>query len=146
MSRSKWIAAAALFALAVPAVEAGDRTRVQITVAPYWVGPVYGAAPWRHRHGGPAGYRGGRYGGPYYGGYYGGHYGRPYGGFHGAPVIRFEYRDHDRRYRSGGHRPGGYLRYDSRRDRDYYRGRDGWRDGRHDRGRGRHDDDRRWRD
>lgn len=145
MSRSKWIAAAALFALAVPAVQAGDRTRVQITVAPYWVGPVYGAPPWRHRHGGYAGYRDSRYGG-YYGGYYGRPYGRPYGGLHGAPVIRFEYRDHDRRYGSRGHRPGGHLRYDSRRDRDYYRGRDGWRDGRRDRDWDRRGGDRRWRD
>jgi hypothetical protein len=145
MSRSKWIAAAALFALAVPAVQAGDRTRVQITVAPYWVGPVYGAPPWRHRHGGYAGYRDSRYGG-YYGGYYGRPYGRPYGGLHGAPVIRFEYRDHDRRYGSRGPRLGGHLRYDSRRDRDYYRGRDGWRDGRRDRDWDRRGGDRRWRD
>lgn len=137
MSRSKWIAAAALFAVAVPAVQAGDRTRVQITVAPYWVGPVHGATAWRHRHRGYAGYRDSRSGG---------YYSRPYGGILGAPVIRFEYRDHDRRYGSGGHRPGAYLRYDARRDRDYYRGRDGWRDGRDDRGRGRHGGDRRWRD
>jgi len=134
MPRSKWIAAAALVALAVPTAQAGDRTRVQITVAPYWGGPVYGAAPWRHRHGGYDGYRDSRYGG---------YYARPYGGFYGAPVIRFDYRDHDRRYRSGDYRPGGYLRYDSRRDRDYYRGRDGWRDGRHDGDRGRHGRDRR---
>jgi hypothetical protein len=137
MSRSKWIAAAALFALAVPAVQAGDRTRVQINIAPYWVGPVYGATPWRHRHGGYVGYRDARYGSDYR---------RPYGGLHRAPIIRFEYRDHDRRYGPGGHRPGGHLRYDSRRDRDYYRGRDGWRDGRHDRDRGRHGGGRRWRD
>jgi len=132
MSRSKWIAAAVLLALAAPAVQAGDRTRVQIAVAPYWVGPVYGAAPWRHRHGGYDGYRDSRDGG---------YYGRSYGSSYRAPGIRFEYRDHDR-----GYRPGGYLRYESRRDRDYYRGRDGWRDGRYDGDRGRHGGDRRRRD
>ena len=130
MSRSKWIAAAALVALAVPVAQAADRTRVQITVAPYWAGPVYGVASWRQRHG-YDGHRDSRYGG---------YYGRPYGGYYGAPVIRFEYRDHDRDryYRSGGYRPGGDLRYDSRRDRDYYRGRDGRPDGRYD---GRYDRD-----
>jgi len=118
MSRSKWIAAAALVAVAGPAAEAGDRTRVQIAIAPYWGwgGPLYRPPPFNHRYYGHA------YGGGY-GGYSGGYY-------QGGPVIRFEYRDNDRYYRPGGYRPGGYLRYDSRRDRDYYRSdRD-----RHDRG------------
>jgi hypothetical protein len=117
MSSSKWLAAAALMALAVPAAQAGDRTRVQITIAPYWGwdGPVhYRHAPRPYRHGYRDGYRDGRY--------------------YGGPVLRFDsvWRDRDRWYRHDGYRPGGYLRYDSRRDRHY--------------GHDRHDHDRRdWR-
>jgi hypothetical protein len=131
MSRSQWIAAAALMALAVPAAQAGDRTRVQITVAPYWGGPAYAPAPRAYRRGYQDGYRDSRWGG---------HPGSTVGGYYyGGPVIRFDYRDRAPFYRYGGYRPGGYLRYDSRRDRDYYRGhRDnhrGW-----DRDRDRHRD------
>ena len=109
MSRSKWIAAAlvALVVPAVPAAQAGDRTRVQITIAPSWGwGPTYRPAYRVDRRGYHDGYRSG-------------------------PVIRFDYRDRGGYFGRGGYRPGGYLRYDSRRDRDYYQGRDGRRDGRH---------------
>ena len=105
MSRSKWFAAA-LLALAVPAAQAGDRTRVQIIIAPSWGwGPSYRPVYGVERRGHSDGYRVYRYGGY---------------------------------YRYGGNRPGGQLRYDSRRDRDHYRGH---RDGRRDWGRGRD-----WRD
>lgn len=131
MSRSQWIAAAALMALAVPAAQAGDQTRVQITIAPYWGwgGPAYRPGPRAYRHGYYEGYRDSRYGGvSYYGGYSGGYY--------GGPAIRLDYGYRDGYYRPGGYRPGGELRYDGRRDRDYYRGR----------GRGHDRDDRRGRD
>ena len=148
MSSSKWLAAAALMALAVPAVQAGDRTRVQVTIAPYWGwdGPV------RHVHG-PArrGY--------YDDGWRDRRYGESYGFFYGSPQLRFEYRSGGRDsyyrpygYRPYGYRPGGDYRYDSRRERGYGRGRDGhdrrdWRDWRDRDGRdrdGRYGDRRGW--
>lgn len=129
MSSSKWLAAAALMALAVPVAQAGDRTRVQITVAPWWGwdGPVrYRPAPY-HPHYGRSDY------------YYGGHY-------YGGPILRFDYswQDRDRYYRPYGFRPGGELRYDSRRDRHYRYDRSdrGWDRDRRDRGRGDWRDDR----
>ena len=101
MSRSKWFAAV-LVALAVPAMpaaQAGYRTRVQITIAPSWGwGPNYRPAfgiDRRHFDG----YRFDRRGG-----FYDGH--------HGGPVIRFDYRDRGGYYGYGGYRPGGHLRYD----------------------------------
>ncbi len=124
MSRSKWITAAALFALGVPAASAGDRTRVQITIAPYWGwgAPVYRPGPRVYRHGYPERYGDSRYG-SHYGSAYGRSYGDPYGEYYRDPVIRFGlgdvYRFRDRDFRRGGDR-----RYDSRRHRDYYRGHD----------------------
>ncbi|MCU0760451.1 MAG: hypothetical protein MUF07_14815 [Steroidobacteraceae bacterium] len=149
MSSRNWLAAAALVALAVPAAQAGDRSRVQVTIAPYWGwgGPVPAhprAVPRSYARGYRDGFRDGRYGG--------------FGGFHprGArpgPVVRFDYtwRDDDRWYRHDGWRPGGPLRYDGRRDRFHdrdWRGRD-WnrRDGGHGRWEGRGPGrDRGWRD
>ncbi len=134
MSSSKWLAAAALVALAVPAAEAHERTRVQVTIAPYWgwdgpVRPVHG--PYR---------RG------YYDGYRDRRVGESWGFFYGSPTLRFDYRYGGDRYyrprgyyRSHGYRPGGDYRYDSRRDRHYGRGDRHWRD--HD---GRRGDWRRW--
>ena len=117
MSASKWFAFAAVVALAVPVARAGDRTRVQITIAPYWgLGwPIYRPGPRVYRHGYYDGYRHSRYDRDY---------GSPYGSHYGGPTIRFDYghRDRDRDYRPHGYRPGGDLRYDSRRHRDYYRG------------------------
>ncbi len=113
MNRSKWIAAAVLFALAVPTARAGDRTRIQIQVAPYWGAPYWAAPYWAtpYRSAPHRGWYGPDYrSGPrtYRHRYYDGHY--------RDPVIRFEYDYGRRDYRSGGD-----LRYDSRRHRDYYR-------------------------
>jgi hypothetical protein len=119
MSSRHWLAAATLMALAIPAAEAGDRSRVQVTIAPYWGwdGPVHPrAVPRPYARGYRDGLRDGRYGG----------FGRfdGFGGFHpGGPAVRFDYtwRDRDRWYRPDGWRPGGPLRYDGRRDRHFGR-------------------------
>lgn len=132
MSSSKWLAAAALMALAVPAAQAHERTRVQVTIAPYWgwdgpVRPVHG--PYRRDWHRDDYYRDRRYG--------------DYWGFsYGGPLLRFDYRSGGGYYHRprGYYRPGGYYRYDSRRDRHYGRDRD-WRDGRRD---WRDHDRRRW--
>ena len=148
MSSRPWLATAALMALAVPAAQAGDRTRVQVTISPYWgwSGPGYERYPPRpHYRGYRQGYRDGRYDGALGLGGLGLHGGLP------ALSIDYVWRDRDRGYRPG-YRPGGPLRYDARRARDYYGRdrRDGDRHGwdRHDRerrdwdGRGRGRDDR----
>lgn len=121
MSSRKWLAAAALMALAVPAAGAHERSRVQVTIAPYWGwdGPV------RHVHG-PV-----RRG--YYDDYRERRYGDSWGFFYGSPLLRFDYRSGGY-YRPHGYRPGGDYRYDSRRDRHYGRDDRYWRG------------DREWRD
>ena len=98
MSSRPWLATAALMALAVPAAQAGDRTRVQVTISPYWgwSGPGYERYPPRpHYRGYRQGYRDGRYDGALGLGGLGLHGGLP------ALSIDYVWRDRDRGYRPG---------------------------------------------